>query len=155
MALPPLVHYVTPQEYEAHYQRVYCQQNIFTSDGIRIYFKRNKFSHAFYESSRRDGNKDTFSPVRAERIDWIKATLTNPNATLFKGWNRKTRQYDDVRRVAVAYEDFVVIASMYLSRQGELRGNFITCYQADNSINLIRQSPLWSRQDCLNQLGGT
>ena len=77
MALPPLVHYATVAEYRSHYERIYCRGNIQTFDGIRVYFKASKFGHSFYESTAQDGRKDIFSWVRAQRIDWIKATLEN------------------------------------------------------------------------------
>ena len=35
---------------------------------------------------------------------------------------------------------------------GTLKANFVTCYDANNSIGKIRQSPLWNKQDCLNAL---
>ncbi len=56
------------------------------------------------------------------------------------------------RRVSVAYEDFVVVVELSLGRNKVLRGKFITCYQADNSISKIRQSPLWDRELCLRVL---
>ncbi len=154
MALPPLVHYPTVAEYRSHYERVYCRGNIQTFDGIRVYFSASKFGHMFYESTARDGRKDAFSPVRAQRIDWIKATLEHPTAALFEGWNKTARQYDATRRVAVVYEDFVVVVAMGLKQNGTLKANFVTCYQADNSIGKIRQSPAWSRAACLRLLGG-
>ncbi len=155
MALPPLVHYATVAEYRAHYERVYCQGTIQTFDGIPMYFDLAKFGHMFYESTARDGCKDAFSPVRAQRIDWIKATLENPAAALFEGWNAAGRHYDATRRVAVVYEDFVVVVAMALKLDGSLKANFMTCYQADNSIGKIRTSPAWSREACLRLLGGT
>ena len=155
MALPPLVHYATVAEYRAHYERVYCRGNIQTFDGIRVYFAPGKFGHMFYESTARDGNKDAFSTVRAQRIDWIKSTLEHPQAALFEGWDKVTCTYDSTRRVSVVYEDFVVVVSMGLKQDGSLKANFVTCYQADNSIGKIRTSPAWSRAECLRQLGGT
>ena len=101
MALPPLVHYATVAEYRSHYERVYCRRNILTFDGIRVYFAASKFAHVFYESTARDGRKDVFSPVRAQRIDWIKATLEHPTAALFEGWDKTSRRYHATRRVAV------------------------------------------------------
>lgn len=154
MALPPLVHYATVAEYRSHYERVYCRGNIHTFDGIRVYFSAGKFGHMFYESTARDGRKDVFSPVRAQRIDWIKATLEHPEAALFEGWDKTTRQYDATRRVAVVYEDFVVVIAMGLKQDGSLKANFVTCYQVDNSIGKIRSSPAWSRAACLRLLGG-
>lgn len=154
MALPPLVHYATVAEYRSHYERVYCRGDIQTFDGIRVYFGTDKFGHMFYESTARDGSKDVFSPVRAQRIDWIKATLEHPQAALFEGWDKTSRQYDATRRVAVVYEDFVVVVAMGLKQDGSLKANFVTCYQADNSIRKIRSSPAWSRAACLSLLGG-
>ncbi len=154
MALPPLVNYATVAEYCAHYEQVYCRGNIQTFDGIRVFFGAAKFGHTFYESTARDGRKDVFSPVRAQRIDWIKSTLEHQNAELFAGWDKGARRYDATRRVAVVYEDFVVVVAMGLKRDGVLKANFVTCYQADNSIGKIRTSPLWSRLDCLRLLGG-
>lgn len=154
MALPPLVHYETVAEYRAHYERVYCRGNIQTFDGIRVYFAASKFGHMFYESTARDGQKDAFSPIRAQRIDWIKSTLEHQHAALYEGWDKVARGYDSTRRVAVVYEDFVVVVAMGLKQDGTLKANFVTCYQADNSIGKIRTSPAWSREDCLRLLGG-
>lgn len=155
MALPPLIRYATPTEYRTHYERVYCRGNIQTCDGIRVYFDAGRFGHTFYESTFHDGRKDTFSSVRAERIDWIKATLEHPRAALFAGWNKKSRTYDNTRRVAVVYEDFVVVVAMGLKQNGALKARFVTGYQADNSIGRIRTSPPWSQADCLRLLRGT
>lgn len=155
MALPPLVYYATVAEYHSHYERVYCHGDIQTFDGIRVYFGLGKFGHVFYESTARDGRKDAFSPVRAQRIDWIKGTLENPAAELFEGWDKGSLHYDATRRVAVVHEDFVVVVSMALKLDGSLKANFMTCYQADNSIGKIKTSPAWSREACLRLLGGT
>lgn len=154
MALPPLVNFATVAEYRAHFERVYCRGNIRTFDGIRVHFTAGKFGHMFYESTARDGRKDVFSSVRAQRIDWIKATLEHPRAALFEGWDKSSRQYDATRRVAVVFEDFVVVVAMGLKQDGSLKANFVTCYQADNSIAKIRNSPTWSRAKCLRLLGG-
>jgi len=155
MSLPPLVHYATAAEYRHHFEGTYCRGSIQTFDGIRVYFAAAKFGHVFYESTARDGRKDVFSPVRAERIDWIKATLVHQQADLYQGWNKDVRCPDATRRVAVVYEDFVVVVEMGLTREGALKANFVTCYQADNSITKIRTSPVWSKADCVRRLGGT
>jgi hypothetical protein len=152
MALPPLVHYETVAEYRAHYENIYCRGVITTFDGVRVYFPAAKFGHAFYESSSRDGDKNVFSPVRAQRIDWIRATLEHAGASLYQGWDKKSRRYDGTRRVAVVYEDFVVVVALSLKRDNTLKANFVTCYQADNSIDKIRSSLVWSREVCLEQL---
>jgi len=152
MALPPLVHYDTVAEYRAHYERIYCRGTIMTFDGIRVHFSPTNFGHMFYESSARNGCKDIFSLVRARRIDWIKLTLEHPKASLFDGWNKGVDKYDSSRRVAVVYEDFVVIIELKLKSEGAFKAKFVTCYQADNSINKIRQSPKWSQERCFQTL---
>lgn len=154
MALPPLLIYDNVECYRRHYERIYCRGHIITFDDIRVYFAPGKFGHAFYESSGWDGHKDKFSPVRAQRMDWIKATLEHRDACLFQGWYHKTRRYDTTRRVAVVYENFVVVVAMAMKRNRRLKANFVTCYQADNSIGKIRQAPHWSYRDCVRRLGG-
>jgi len=154
MPLPPLLDYKTVIEYKRHYESRYQRGHIVTFDGIRVYFKPQKFGHAFYENSqRRKGPKDEFSMTRAQRMDWIKAALENPDAELLKGWNPKEKRYDDERRVSVVYGDFVVVIELSLNREGQLKGNFVTCYVADNSIEKIKASPKWSREECLERLG--
>ena len=132
-----------------HYQR----GNICTFDGIRVYFKPQKFGHAFYKNSQGiAGPKDEFAPERAERIDWIKATLESAEAEIFMGWIKATKTYDEDRRVSVIFEDFVVVIELSLNQKGELKGNFITCYVANNSIERIKQSPKWDLDMCLEKL---
>ncbi|MFO8084295.1 MAG: hypothetical protein R6U27_08260 [Desulfobacterales bacterium] len=149
---PPLVHYTSVDEYREHYKRIYCQGSIQTFDGIRVHFSPERFRHVFFESTSRDGRKDAFSFVRAQRIDWIKATLGNLGAELFEGWDKQRRRYDARRRVAVIYENFVVVIKMSVKKNGKLKANFVTCYQADNSIGKIRNSPGWSREACMHAL---
>lgn len=152
MTLPSLLELDTEADYLAYYEREYCRSNVVAFDGIRVYFKRDKFRHAFYESSNRDGHKDQFSSIRAQRMGWIKATLTNPDALLFMGWDKAKKRYDSSHRVCVLYEDFVVVIKLSLKRSGDLKGDFVTCYQADNSIDKIKQSPEWNREKCLTVL---
>lgn len=151
--MPPLLKLETIQDYKAYYESHYCRGLIFTADSIRVSFQPQKFGHAFYENSqRRDGGKDCFSLVRAERMSWIKPTLEHPQAKLYFGWNKKEKCYDESRRVSVVYEDFVVVVELGLNQKKELRGNFITCYVADNSIEQIKRSPLWDMAKCLDKL---
>ena len=103
--------YATPAEYKQHYDKHYCREKIFTFDSIRVHFRQSKFGHVFYESSARDGKKDTFSQSRAERIGWIRATLEHPKAELYQGWNKDDKVYDNSRRVSVVYDDFVLLDS--------------------------------------------
>lgn len=146
MSKPALVNYATPKEYKQHYESHYCRKKIYTFDHIRVYFRQTKFGHVFYESSTRDGKKDSFSKARTERIDWIRATLESPKAELYQGWNKDDKIYDNNRRVSVVYEDFVVVIKINKTdEKGKpLTADFITAYVADNSINKIRSSPKWS-----------
>lgn len=152
MPLPPLLRLPDEAAYRQHFVDTYCRGAIETHDGIRVFFRQRQFNHAFYESTNRDGIKDAFSRMRAERMNWINATLTDPAAIRYQGWVAKTRSYDPARRVDLLYEDFVVVLALGLNRDGTLRANFITCYQADNSASKIRTSPLWTRADCIQAL---
>ncbi len=148
MALPPLVRYGTEAEYREHYKRHYCRREVVTADGIRVYFNANRFEHAFYEGR----GKYRFSPTRAQRIDWIGATLAHPDAVLYQGWNKDTKVYVPERRVSVVYENFVVVIELRLKGNDSLKGSFITAYQADNSFTKIRTSPRWALDECLKVL---
>jgi hypothetical protein len=105
------------------------------------------FDHCFFESSRRDTNKDTFSIKRAERIDWIKKALQDPSSEKYVGWDRKKKRYNKKRRVAIVMGNYVVIIQL----TGSDKANFITAYLADTggskgwpaAIDLIRSGPKW------------
>lgn len=150
--MPGLLILETETEYLEYFRKEYCRNRIITFDGIRVYFRENRFFHAFYESTNRDGRKDQFSKIRAQRMEWIRATLENANSDLYQGWDKHKRRYDPGRRVCVVYEDFVVILQMRLKANGELKAEFVTCYQADNSIGKIKRSPKWLKENCLEAL---
>ena len=141
MAYPSLVSYRTTDEYRSHFKRVYCKGPITTFDGIAVRFRKNCFDHCFYESSRRNKVKDVFSIQRAERIDWIKATLEDPNAELHVGWDGKKKRYDRSHRVALVSCNYVVVIRL----GGNQKAQFVTAYVADSSRTLakIKGSPKW------------
>ena len=139
---PDLVYYENVDQYRDHYMRVYCCGVIYTFDGIRVYFSSNRFGHAFYISSKASGPKNIFCKERALHIDWIKATLENPEAELYFGWNSKTKKTNYLRRVSVVYEDYVVIIEISPKTQ---KAKFVTAYVADSSINEIRSGERWQR----------
>lgn len=146
MPLPDKVIYAEESEYRAHFEQVYCQGPIITADGIRVYFKKYQFNHCMFESSKRDKIKDVFSSARAERIGWIKETLTNPDAELYQGWDREKKRVNPDSRVAIAYEDFVVIIRLHRKKGIPITSaDFITAYQADNSIGKIKKMPKWEK----------
>lgn len=147
---PPLLNLADEAAYRQHFHANYCTGAIMTHDGIPVYFDRWKFDHAFFESV--NAKDDTFSIIRAERMDWIRLTLQNAAADRFQGWNKRKRSYEPHRRVEVVHEDFVVVLQISRKNNGNLKAKFITCYQADNSIGRIRQSPAWDRLACENAL---
>jgi hypothetical protein len=147
---PPLLKLADEAAYRQHFHANYCTGAIMTHDGIPVYFDRWKFDHAFFESVA--AKDDTFSLIRAERMDWIRLTLQDVGADRFQGWNKKTKTYEPHRRVEVVHEDFVVVLQISRKRNGHLKAKFVTCYQADNSIGMIRQSPVWDRGACENAL---
>ncbi|MGV6816915.1 MAG: hypothetical protein ACWA44_06550 [Thiotrichales bacterium] len=139
MAYPPLVHYATEQEYRAHFERVYCAGKITTFDGIAVRFRKRMFDHCFYESVQQ--KDDTFSAQRAQRIDWIRAALEDPNAELRLGWNNMKKQPAHDRRVAIVVDSYVVIIRIY----NETRAEFVTAFVAGRrTITRIRTNPMWT-----------
>jgi hypothetical protein len=141
VAYPPLVCYGTISEYRVHYERDYCQEPIITFDGISVRFRKSRFEHFFYESTQRNQVKDAFSMARAERIDWIKATLQDPDAELYVGWDGKKKRHDPNHRVALVAGDYVVIIRLSSNQTAQ----FVTAFVADSLSTLakIKGSPKW------------
>jgi len=139
---PALIPYKTEAEYRRHYETHYCKVTIHTFDGIRVYFPKQQFDEAFYESAnRRARDKSLFSWRRAERIDWIRAALEDPTAELYVGWDRNKKKLNPGRRVALVYQNYVVILRMNIKRK---RATFITAYVAGpTTIAKIRNGPRW------------
>jgi hypothetical protein len=112
-----------------------------------VRFRKSNFEHCFFESSRRNGIKDRFSPPRAKRIDWIKATLEDPHSELFEGWDSSKKRYDRTRRAAIVMGNYVVIIAF----TGPGKADFVTAYVADtpatatrpSTIDKIRGGPKW------------
>jgi len=144
MPYPPLVKYDTVDEYRQHYERKYCRGAISTFDYISVRFRKNRFNHCFFESCKRNQQKDQFSRLRAERIDWIKAALQDPSAELYVGWDKRKRAYDNSRRVAVAVNNYVVVIRL----TGQQGAQFVTAYVADspNTIKRIRNCLKWHQK---------
>jgi hypothetical protein len=139
---PPLVRYRTETEYRVHFEKLYCISPILTFDGIAVRFRKDRFHHCFYESTKRNHIKDAFSVQRAQRIDWIKATLQDPTAELHVGWDRKKKRYDKHHRVAVVVSNYVVVIRMSRKQTAQ----FVTAYVADSPLTLakIKRSPYWA-----------
>lgn len=129
--------------YRAHFLTEYCKGPLSSIHGFPVYFSPDDFDHAFFESTKRDGVKDLFSAARSSRMDWISESLLDPHSHWHQGWDNKKRRYDTRRPVCVSAGDFVVVVRLSYKRDGSPKGNFVTCYWADNSIGKIRSSPLW------------
>jgi hypothetical protein len=137
-ALPPLVAYPTEDEYRQHFRRVYCHGPIMTFDGIAVRFRAAMFDHCFFESV--VTKDDSFSLVRAERIDWIAATLQDPNAELFVGWDSVKKRPATNRRVALVSGDYVTVIQM----QGAGKATFITALVASTpTFAKVRGNGRW------------
>lgn len=146
MNLADLLKLSSIEDYRNYYETNYCKTPLFTFDGIPVYFSKSKFEHAFFKSSRRNKIKDRFSTTRAERMTWISATLTNPKADLYQGWDKKRKRYDPRGRVNIVFEDYVVVLKITITKQNQLKGEFRTAYKAENSIDKIKKSPKWKKQ---------
>lgn len=148
----PFINYPEEEDYRQHFERVYCQGPITTFDGIEVRFRKSRFGHDFYESSRRDGVKDQFSRKRALRIDWIKKVLQDPAAELYQGWDKKKKRHNPKSRVALVVDGYVVVVSL----KGPSRADFITAYvtgkqptgkQAVSTYDKIRSGPKWAQKN--------
>lgn len=119
-----------------------------TFDGIAVRFRKGQFCHCFYESSRRNRVKDVFSAKRAQRIDWIKAALQDPNSERYQGWDKRRGRYDARRRVALVMGNYVVVIAL----KGRKQADFVTAYVADtpatpgrpSTVEMIRRAPKWA-----------
>lgn len=139
---PPLLRLPSEADYRAHFEATYCRTPVFTFDGLIVRFRKDDFDHCFFESTQRNRIKDQFSTGRAERMDWIKAALADPNADRFMGWDRDTRQYRQDRRVTLVCGNYVVVISLIDTQ----RARFITAYVADtpSSLQKLKSSPRWT-----------
>ena len=142
MPYPPLLRFETEWEYRLHFEQVYCRGALATFDGIAVRFEKKDFDHCFYESSNRNGVKDRFSTLRAERMDWIKTALQDDQAGLFVGWDSRRRRYDHGRRVALVMGNYVVVIRI----TGPMKARFVTAFVADSqrTLDKIRRSPRWA-----------
>lgn len=142
-------------EYRSHFVANFTRAPLTfqTSQGhAPIYFAAHQFDHAFFESTFHDGAKDAFSPARAERMDDIAVVLADRSVPRHAGWDSRSRSHSHTRCVSIALDEFVVVVRLGLTRMGYLKGNFVTCYVADNSIGKIRAAPEWNEAQCIQTL---
>lgn len=139
---PPLLKLADVAAYRARFEELYCRGEITTFDGIKVRFRKADFDHCFFESSQRNRVKDTFSALRAERLEWAQVALQDAAADRFIGWDRDTKTYDKNRRVTLVCNDYVVVIAL----TGVDTANFVTAYVADtpHSLQRIKASPKWT-----------
>lgn len=148
-APPPLLNLPDETDYRKYFDDNYCSSPITTFDGLKVFFGRDRFDDCMFESSnRRMRSNDIFSRHRAERIDWIKATLLDPNAVPREGWDRDNQVPDPNSRVTNSFGDYVVVIYISKTRQGIWKANFKTAYDADINIGRIRSMREWDIKNC-------
>ena len=140
MNYPPVLNLADEQAYERYYFEYLCSKMIVTFDGIRVYFAKGAFKHAFYKSSdRKNPSKDVFAKERAERMHWIECALKDSEAELYVGWNKK-KGYEKSRRVALIVKNYAVIICI----KNDKKAFFITAYLCDEStVVKIKAGPRW------------
>lgn len=139
---PVLLALADETAYRIRFETLYCRDAITTFDGIQVRFRKTDFDHCFFESSRRDRVKDTFSKVRAERLEWILVALQDATADRFIGWDRNSKTYDKHRRITLVCGSYLVVIAL----KDATNAIFVTAYVADTlrSLNQIRKSPKWT-----------
>ena len=139
---PPLLKLADEAAYRARFEAIYCAGAVTTFDGIGVRFQKRDFDHCFFESAQRNRIKDTFSPLRAERLEWIAVALKDAAADRFRGWDRDSKTYDKTRRVTLVCGDYVVVIAITTA----MSARFITAYVADtpNTLAKLKSSPKWT-----------
>jgi hypothetical protein len=144
MIYPSLLQLNSKEEYRTQWETHYCKQPIYTFDEIRVWFRKEDFDHAFYESVKTKTSKDVFSMKRAERLHWIKIAIQDSSSERYAGWDNKKKRCDHSRRVTIVMGNFVVVIALLLKKVNEAR--FITRNGRPSTIELIRSGPMWSSE---------
>ncbi len=144
---PEILNLLNEEAYKNYYVENYCNKcPIFTFDGIPVMFYPEKFEHAFYKRSKATwkAKKSLFDVSRAERMDWIKAVLQDPQIIPKKGFDKARDSYDNKRRVTFLNEENYLVV-IELDKKG--KGIFVTAYLVDNenAAEKIRSSPNWEK----------
>jgi hypothetical protein len=145
---PELLKLAGEAEYRSHFLSAYVGQAHFTVDHIRVRFYSEHFDHAFFESSNRKlPTKDTFSRDRAERMPWIAATLSDPNALLVAGWLKAQNTYTHDRRACILANQYNVVIRL---GKAPNTATFVTAYPLSPTTSAkILTAPAWDRAKCL------
>lgn len=142
-------HQMTEPQLRQLWKDEYCNPAIpvHTFDKVLVKFHEAMFDHAFYESDNRQaGDKSIISLNRLEKMLWIKDTLQDPTAIQKQGWDKRSKTYDNSRRVAFVKDSYVVIIRF----TGVLTAVFLTAYElTDDKGNdaKILSSPDWVKDE--------
>ena len=148
MPVPPLLNLSDEADYRRHFDLSYVRGSaVVTPDGIWVRFYPEQFDHAFYDhayhgkSSPQAQRRDTFDFQRAERMDWLRAVLTDPSV----------ERYRDIRHskgfwcVVVEPTTPYVVAFKLMKRQPP-QARFITAFVVDRPweyLQKVRRMPTW------------
>jgi len=143
MRLPPLLDLPNEAAYRAKFQRDYVDgASVLTPDGITVRFYPEKFHHAFHRSStRRVQDKAVFDRQRAQRMDWIRAVLTDPSVERYRD-PRKLGEFWCV--VLEPTTPYVVIIQLY--KRNPPTARFITAFVVEDGWGYLiktRRMPRW------------
>jgi hypothetical protein len=107
---------------------------------MRVYFPRSSFEHLFYERSNpRKIYKNAFSRKRAERIDWIAKALTDRDAEIYQGWDKKRSRVDVKRLVFISQGYYVVIIKKLSDKEASIITAFPATRRALRKIRLSKR----------------
>lgn len=149
---PPLRHFADEEDYRAHYERTYCHATtLFRVAGLWVHFEPQRFTHAFYDSTRQNDIKNFFSWDRAIRIDWIGYLLAHPDAQLHQGHLPRQHHPDPTRCVAVL-GNYAVVVTVRRWDATRLKGHFVTAFPPASTLDSIMAAPPWTRETCWEEL---
>ena len=141
MPLPALLALPNEQHYRAYFIAQYCNAQIVTFDDITVRFFPGMFGHAFYRDSGPSvKDKANFDLQRAQRMDWIRAVLTDPSVELY----RRVMPNSKIRRIAL--EPTVRYAVIIqIDNRNPSRARFTTAYVVDSNrvLTNMRSNPRW------------
>lgn len=139
MELPPLLILESEEEYREHYIRTLANgPAVITPDGIQVDFYEDKFDYVFWgRSSSWQKKKDRFAPERAQRMDWIRPLLVDPNADIRRESGSDYRNY----RLILYYPDPYMVVTKAVRRGRETFMNAYPCSR--ERLNEKSKFPKW------------
>lgn len=141
MPAPQLLYLPDEPAYRMHYIRHYVNGGgVRTFDGILVRFFPTAFKDAFYrDSAPKAGDKALFDWTRAERMDWIRWLLTDPQAKV----HRRRIKGKGLRRIALDPTTRYAVITQVDGQNPQL-ARFITAYVATpRTVRRMCSNPAW------------